>query len=205
MGKSLKRLNNEERLKKFEEFRRKLQELKNAPISKGVNFSDYEVKDLPSNFIDNNKAIPIQNAEVNKAKIEALRQETNKKRLLAGMGVDTTMLPEKEYDAGEMKRQYNIKKRLELAEDIKKRGKVPKIGKIAAAIGPIGALAGAALAGSADEALANAVIPGGLEGVGEGSDMPMQDDTQQIKTYSESASDPNLRRMALQELRNRSR
>lgn len=49
-----------------------------------------------------------------------------------------------------------------------------KSGKFKSLIPGAGA-AGAALAGSADEALADALIPGGLEAVGRGSDKPSQD------------------------------
>lgn len=80
-----------------------------------------------------------------------------------------------------------------------------KLSKGSKAVGGVAAIPAALMAGSASDAMADAIIPGGVEGVGKGSDMPMQDDTNQIKTYAESATDPNLRRMALQELRNRNR
>lgn len=67
------------------------------------------------------------------------------------------------------------------------------------------AAVGAAFAGSASDALADTVVPGGVESVGEGSDMPMMDDTPQVQMAAEAATDPNLKRAALKELRDRSR
>lgn len=68
-------------------------------------------------------------------------------------------------------------------------------------LAPVGV--GAALAGSADEALADVVIPGGAESLGKDSDKQMEDDTPQVKMMAESATDHNVKRMALQELKNR--
>lgn len=68
-------------------------------------------------------------------------------------------------------------------------------------LAPVGV--GAALAGSADEALAETIIPGGLDSLGKDSDKQIEDDTPQIKMMAESANDPNVKRMALQELKNR--
>lgn len=80
-----------------------------------------------------------------------------------------------------------------------------KLAKGSKAIGGIAAIPAAIMAGSADQAMADVLIPGGLEGAGEGSDMPMQDDTPQVEMMSNYATDPNMRRMALQELRSRRR
>lgn len=99
----------------------------------------------------------------------------------------------------------NYKDLLKEKKAINKLDDAKKLLKGGSKLGLAVALPAALMAGSASDAMADVIVPGGVEGLGEGSDMPMQDDTNQIKTYAESATDPNLRRMALQELRNRNR
>ena len=78
--------------------------------------------------------------------------------------------------------------------------------KIRSVVGPAVGVGGALLAGSADEALADTFVPGGVESLGKGSDLPQYaDDTGAVQAAASSATDPNIRRMALQELKNRSR
>ena len=78
-----------------------------------------------------------------------------------------------------------------------------KAGKGLGKLGMIGGLVGAGLAGSASDAMADVLVPGGVEGAGAGSDLPVQDDTAQINMLANSSTDPDLRKKALQELRKR--
>ena len=199
------------------DFREKLKALKNAPVEMNSDLAEEVVKDLPVERINTK---PVQKIDTGGAMGATMAKIAERRAARAqGQGRSTTSstpgdtidyskfkkakdTTESVYDAGAAKKEYMTKLKAE------KRGSLAKAltkGKLGMAMGPIGALAGAALAGSADEALANAVIPGGIEGLGQGSDMAMEDDTAQVQMAAEAATDHNLRRMALQELKSRSR
>lgn len=188
-------------------------------LSEGFSVPVGNPRDVDANFSQ-----PVQSAEKWKAKTQAqLKPESVSQEAL-----DYKQL-QKEYR--QKRKQENARKLVKRVEDLKdnvgtkqtlleeaaekakkvlEKGTVTddfmrKLAKGSKAIGGIAAIPAALLAGRADQALADAVIPGGLEGAGEGSDMPMQDETPLIEMQARSAVDPNLRRMAIQELRNRSR
>jgi hypothetical protein len=175
------------------DFRQKIKQLDQSPVDMVGDFSEKVVKDLPVERIDTRQSAPLKKADDAMAEIAARRA--------------AKPVAENVYDAAEVKRQYIDKIKAEKRSGLAKAlsGASKNTGKLGMALGPIGAIAGAALAGSADEALANAVIPGGIEGAGAGSDRPMEDDTAQVQMMADSATDPNIRRAALQELRNRGR
>jgi hypothetical protein len=207
MGKPLRQLTEEEKLRKAADFQRLIKELENSPVEMNSNLSQEVKKDLPATVIKTKEVTPVESARIAQIKRDTEMQRRKSLQTIGEEDYSKTVIPtpEKVYDAGEMKRQYELKKKEELAKALKNRGKMPKLGKLAATVVPGLGVAGALMAGSASDAMADAVIPGGVESLGEGSDLPMQDDTAQIKTYADSAMDPNLRRMALQELRNRGR
>lgn len=182
------------------EFKRKLSQLDKTPVEMVGDLSEKKIKDLPVEKIDTKQLQQVKGSEA----LADTFSKIAKRRASRAVGQGRTQssgIPGDTLDYTKLKQEFKAKEKAE--RDSRFAKALKKTGKLGAAIGPIGALAGAALAGSVDEALANAVIPGGIEGVGAGSDRPMEDDTAQVKMLSESATDPNLRRAALQELRNR--
>jgi hypothetical protein len=196
------KLTPEELRQKQIDFMEKVKQLDKSPVQMNSNLGQEVVKDLPVEKIDTNQFQKVRSSD---AMAETMAKVAERRAArAAGQGRSaSSSIPGNALDYGQLRKEYAQKAKSE------KAGKLAKAfagkGKLGMAMGPIGALAGAALAGSADEAFANAVIPGGLEGVGAGSDMPMEDDTAQVEMAAQAATDPNMRRMALQELKNRSR
>jgi hypothetical protein len=197
-----KKITPEERLQKQLDFEEKMKLLKNAPVEMNSDLSEKIIKDLPVERIDSKSSIPVNTGE-SIAKTFGKIAERRAARAVGQGRTQSSGIPGDVLDYNQLRKEYKLKQQQEKNSRLAKALK--KSGKVAATLVPGLGVAGALMAGSADEALANAVIPGGIEGVGAGSDLPMEDDTAQIQTYAESATDPNLRRMALQELRNRGR
>ena len=173
-----------------------IKQLDRSPVPMNSDFSEKVVKDLPVDRIKS-ESIPVKSlnefqAEVAKRQaLDALKQPDNvldySDWLKKPKAAD---LPEKTINYNDIRKDYNKMKRA--GTGLKK-------------LGMIGGLVGAGLAGSASDAMADVLVPGGVEGAGAGSDLPVQDDTAQINMLADSSTDPNIRRMALQELRNRGR
>lgn len=176
------------------DFREALNQLKKAPVEMNSDLRQSVAKDLPVEKIDKLQAAPIKSPQetINKlAELRAKKQVSPVENVINYNDFkkpSVQNLPEKIYDAGAAKREYEAMK--------KASSRAKSLGKL----GLIGGLVGAGLAGSADEALANAVIPGGLEGAGAGSDQAMADETSQLEMMAQSATDPQVRKQALLEL-----
>lgn len=162
-----KKITPEERLQKQLDFEQKMKQLKNAPVEMVGDLSQPGVKDLAVDKIDKLQSAPLKKADDAMAQIAAKRA--------------ASAVPENIYDAGDMKRQYLEKMRAEKRGGLAKSlaGAKKGLGKLGMALGPIGAIGGALMAGSADEALANTVIPGGIEGLGQGSDQMLSPEQEQ--------------------------
>jgi hypothetical protein len=189
-------------IKRQLEFMQRLNELRNSPVEMDRSLADAMAKDLPVEHIDTRQIEKVKGPE-GMAETFTRIAERRAARAVGQGRSQSSGIPGEVLDYNQLRKEYKAKQKQDRNSQLAKAFK--KSGKLGAAIVPGLGVAGALMAGSADEALANAVVPGGIEGVGEGSDQPMQDDTAQVKTYAESATDPNLRRMALQELRNRGR
>lgn len=173
-------------------------ELIKSPVKMNSDFADDVVKDLSVDKIKT-EFTPIKNAAEAQAEIAKKQALTalNKGKQPVEDVLDysqwlkkpkATNLPEKTINYNDIRKDYAAMK---------------KAGKGVGKLGVMGGLLAAGLAGTADEAFANAVIPGGLEGAGAGSDLSMQDDTPKLEMLSQSATDPEVRRAALLELKNR--
>jgi hypothetical protein len=176
----------------------------------------------------------LQSGEAFRAKIEALTDKSKPIEEMDYLPKPNPVKePSNTLDYKDLKKEYSTKRKQELAQKFAKaKDALPettsvvsklvdkmqetvratglddhlrKLAKGSKAIGGIAAIPAALMAGRADQAMADVLIPGGLEGAGEGSDIPMQDDTPQVEMMSNYATDPNMRRMALQELRSRRR
>lgn len=171
-----KKVTPEERLQKQLDFEQKIKQLKNAPVEMVGDLSQPGVKDLAVDKIDKIQSAPLKKADDAMAQIAAKRA--------------ASAVPENVYDAGDMKRQYLEKMRAEKRGGLAKTlaGKAKGLGKLGVALGPIGSIAGALMAGSADEALANTVIPGGIEGLGQGSDQMLSPEQEQSVEASRELS-----------------
>jgi hypothetical protein len=173
-----------------------IKQLDRSPVPMNSDLAERVVKDLPVDRIKS-ESVPVKSlnefqAEVAKRQaLDALKQPDNvldySDWLKKPKAAD---LPEKTINYNDIRKDYN---------------KMKKAGKGLGKLGMIGGLVGAGLAGSASDAMADVLVPGGVEGAGAGSDLPVQDDTAQINMLADSSTDPNIRRMALQELRNRGR
>jgi hypothetical protein len=195
------------------DFEQKLRQLKSAPVEMNSDLAQKVAKDLPVEHINTAPATKVKSSHLAMADIEAKIAE---RRAMADMArgkapvqaaeevLDYSQfkkapkqMVENVYDAGAAKKEY---------EAMKKTAKsAGRLGKGAlAAIGPIGAIGGALLAGSADEALANAVIPGGIEGLGAGSDQMLSPEelANVERTRELSAGEPmnQARLRAIQEM-----
>jgi hypothetical protein len=163
-----KKITPEERLQKQLDFEQKMKQLKNAPVEMSGELSSKMTKDLPVEHIDKLQSAPLKKADDAMAQIAAKR---------------AAKVPAAEYvyDAGKEKADYIAKMRAEKRGGLAKTmaGAKKGLGKLGMTLGPIGAIGGALMAGSADEALANAVVPGGIEGLGQGSDQMLTPEQEQ--------------------------
>lgn len=195
-------------LQKSADFLEQLKQLKNSPVEMNSDLTQNIAKDLPVDRINTRQLTPVGDSL---SKIADTHKKIIDHRIARAVAQGTPPVEESVlnygdwlkpkvpsavetvYDAGAMKKEYQA-----MQKAAKTAGRFGKKGL--AAIGPIGAGIGAVLAGSAEDALAG-FVPGGVDSAGEGSDLPVEDDTAQIKMLAETATDPNVRRQAIQALR----
>ena len=190
-------------LKKRLDFLENLKQLKKSPVEMKSDLSQKVAKDLPVDKIDK---LQLQKVDSPNAMADTFNKIAHHRAARASAQGRTTSsgIPGEVLDYKKLKQEFKDKAKLE--KNSRFAQALKKTGKLGAAIVPGIGVAGALMAGSADEALANTFVPGGIEGLGQGSDMPeYADDTGAVQAAAESAVDPNIRRMALQELKNRSR